>query len=205
MIFHYYFSQTKCNSGEFSCSQNETVKKSATNRTNIEETQFSKSGEESFKNFESDKKCAFQASHSTKNILTLDRSNFKGIDKNKEILEKKSQLTSSNQMLPSQSNDISPRMISTDASQVAHIFDSMCDANDEEKNLKNEMKDDERLTVKVGPFLPPFKKIESTLTESEDLSKNTTPTLNVKAISAIKASSNDYLFIYFTTFFQIVK
>ena len=95
-------------------------------------------------------------------------------------------------MLPSQSNDISPRMISTDASQVAHIFDSMCDANDEEKNLGKEMKADERLTGKVGPFLPPFKKIESTLNESEELSKNTTPTLSVKAISALKASSNDY-------------
>ena len=103
-------------------------------------------------------------------------------------------------MLPSQSNDNSPRMISSDASQVAHIFDSMRDANDEEKNLENEMKDGERLTAKVGSFLPPFKKIESTLTESEDLSKNTTPTLNVKAISAIKASSNDSFFIYVITF-----
>ena len=185
----------KCNGGEFFRSQGETIKMSATNRTNIEETQVSKSGEESIKNFESDNKCAFQASQSTKNILTLDRSSFEDIEKNKEIYEKKSHLTSSKQILPSTSSDDSPRMISSDASQVANIFDSICDVNEEERNLGNEMKAGERLTAKVGPFLPPFKKIESTIAEADELSKNTTSTLNIKATSALKASSNDSLSI----------
>ena len=141
----------KCNEEEFCGTENHSMKKNATNRTKVEEKQVFQDKEENFENFENDKKCAFQAPRSSRNIFTLDQKSLTGFNKNREVVEKTNQLSTPDFAadLPSPPNGHTVQLIPKHISQIEPVLNCASNAIENEVVPDDNSKIEERLDIKV--------------------------------------------------------
>ena len=183
----------KCNEEDFCGIENYSMKKSATNRTKTEEKQVFQDKEENFENFENDKKCAFPARRSSRNILTLDQKSLNGINKNRKIVEKTNQLSAPDFTpdLPSPSNGHALQLIPKNISKTEPILNCASNAIENGTIPDDNSKIEERLEIKVEAISSPSKKVVTEALESELTSKGTTPLENLPTISTKRVSTNN--------------
>ena len=182
----------KCNEEEFCGIENDSMKKSATNRTKVEEKQVFRDKEENYENFENDKKCAFQAPRSSRNVFTLDQKSLDGFNKNRDIVEKTDQLSTPEFTtdIPSSPNGYTVQLIPNQICPIQPILNSSCDAKEKETIPDDNSKIEERLELKVETISSPSKTVETEDFESELTSKGTTPLKSLPTISTKRVSTN---------------
>ena len=188
----------KCNEEDFCGIENYSMKKSATNRTKVEEKQVFQDKEENYENFENDKKCAFPARRSSRNILTLDQKSLNGINKNREIVEKTNQLSTPDFTadLPSPTNGHAVQLMQNQIYPIEPILNSASNAKEKETISDDNSKTEERLEIKVEEISSPSKKVESESLESELTSRETEPLIILSTNSTTRVSSSNFLLVW---------
>ena len=188
------FRAMKCSEEVFCGIENNSQKKSATNRTKVEEKQVFQDKEANYENFENDKKCAFQAPRSSRNIFTLDQKSLDGFNKNREIIEKTNHLSTPDftPNLPSPPNGHAVQLIPKHTSQIDPVLNCSSNAIENEIIPDDNSKIEERLELKVEEISSPLKKVETEALESELTSNGTTPLKSLPTISTKRVSSNNF-------------